>query len=87
MNVVAPAAEPVSTEPPAAEAAPPPKPPLAPLLRAKTADTLVATFAALRAYEKTAVAKTIAWLTAADAKLTQALVVGEQFLVTRLRAG
>jgi hypothetical protein len=89
MNVVAPMPEPTSTETPAPAPAPeaaPPKPPLVPLLRTKAADTLVTAFASLRTYEKIAVEKTIAWLTAADAKLTQALTAGEQFLVGKLRA-
>lgn len=66
----------------------PPLPAKAPLLlRAKvtTGKAIVTVFARVRTAQASAVQKSIDLIAAADAGLTKGLVVGEQFVLSRLR--
>jgi hypothetical protein len=93
-----PAVEPPAPEAPAAASSPgappvveatatelPAKPTL--LLRARlaTGKAVVTIFSRVRTAQATAVQKSLALISAADAGLSKSLLVGEQFVLTRLR--
>ena len=57
------------------------------LLRAKvvTGKAVLTIFARVRTAQATAVQKSLDWIAAADAGLSKSLVVGEQFVLARLK--
>ena len=76
-----------TVETPTSENPTPPLPAKTPLLlRAKvtTGKAIVTVFARVRTAQANAVQKSLDWIAAADAGLTKGLVVGEQFVLSRL---
>lgn len=66
-------------------AAAPPVPTLLLRARVATGKAVVTLFASARTVQATAIKKSLEWLTVADTSLSRSLVVGEQFLLSRLR--
>jgi hypothetical protein len=74
-----------ATAAPAPAAAEPAKPTLFLRARVATGKAVVTLFASARTAQSTAIKKSLEWLTAADTRISKSLVVGEQFLLSRLR--
>jgi hypothetical protein len=77
-----PIVETTATETPAAETSA--KPSLLLRVRVVTGKAVVTVFAGVRTAQSTAVKKSLAWISAADAGLSKGLLAGEQFLLSRL---